>query len=267
VWIFPFLVGLSLSYALSGMLVERDAPPPLREVQVQTTDQKGYAEARERIMDKNILGLEVPAPPKPEEKKQDTGPDPRMWRVAGVVLGEKIMVILDLKDKTRYLMPGETHDGWTLRAARPDGVEWIRDNTILRSQLKGEDAKQVDYKDLPPVLVPLEMKETVGAKITLNRQEILPMLRDPSKILSEALFKPFTKDGQVQGFKLKNIKGDSMLQKVGLQNGDILLRINGAKVDGPKALMKAYSGLERAHSVTLDTLRRDKVVSILVELK
>ena len=101
----------------------------------------------------------------------------------------------------------------------------------------------------------------------MSKSEIAPVLNDPNAFLQQALFKPYREGGKVRGFRLDNIKKNSLLAKLGLQNRDILMRINGEAIDGPGALMSAYSSFGEARAVSLDVRREGSTFSILVDLK
>ena len=92
-----------------------------------------------------------------------------------------------------------------------------------------------------------------------------------SKILSQVSLIPnLTKDGKVEGFKVFGIKGNDLLGKVGLKNGDLVLNVNGTYLSDEKneeygaLLFKAFMD-ER--SVSIDVNRGGQRLSFEAQIQ
>jgi general secretion pathway protein C len=69
---------------------------------------------------------------------------------------------------------------------------------------------------------------------------------------------PSFKDGKANGFKLFSIRPGSLYSKIGIQNGDVVQRINGYEMSSPDKALEIYTKLKDSKQVTVDLLRRGK---------
>ncbi len=275
--LFPLVLGIAFAYALGGFL-QLSAPAPKLSsgpTKVRAVSKKTSYDGL--VRERNIMGLETPQAAQPvpdqvaEQEPVDEGPDPGTWRAAGAVVGRRTVLFVTVGDDTEFVYPGQSLHNWVLESVDPEGAVWVKGTERRRIAVQGDDTvlpgPKVAYT--PPSEPEEKDDDQTGLtrKVTLNRSEISDVLKDPSAVLKDALFKPYHQDGQVAGYKVRNIKRDSILRKVGLRSGDVIMRINGTEVDTPKKLLDAYSGLDKANSVTLETLRRGQPLSVFVELK
>ncbi len=97
-------------------------------------------------------------------------------------------------------------------------------------------------------------------KISVNKAEAKEILDDPNAFLKQALFKPNSKGGKTQGFRVTNIRTNSLLKKLGLENGDVLMRINGEMITGPTKLLQVYGSLGGASAISIDVERKGQML-------
>ncbi len=75
------------------------------------------------------------------------------------------------------------------------------------------------------------------------------------QMMRGARIMPHFEKGKITGFKVSRIRADSLYKKIGLENGDILHRINGIEFQGPEDAFKMMSELKESKNVTLDISR------------
>jgi general secretion pathway protein C len=80
--------------------------------------------------------------------------------------------------------------------------------------------------------------------------------------MKQARIVPEQKDGKVVGIRLFGIRPDTLLGKLGLQNGDRLEAINGFEMASPEKALEAYAKLRTAESLNVKVTRRGQPVSI-----
>lgn len=99
-----------------------------------------------------------------------------------------------------------------------------------------------------------------GEDIVVNEQELNEALANLPLLLTQARAVPYFKDGKAVGLRLFAIKGGSLYEKVGLQNGDILKSINGSSLSDITQAMKLFETLkaERSIEVVLERNREEK---------
>ncbi|MFP2908917.1 type II secretion system protein GspC [Pyxidicoccus sp. 3LFB2] len=69
---------------------------------------------------------------------------------------------------------------------------------------------------------------------------------------TQARVVPAIEDGKPVGFKLAAIRQGSLYTKIGLQNGDVLKRINGLSLDSPERMLEAFTKLRETKHIELD---------------
>ncbi|HET7319408.1 MAG TPA: PDZ domain-containing protein, partial [Nitrospirota bacterium] len=62
---------------------------------------------------------------------------------------------------------------------------------------------------------------------------------------------PYTKRGKVAGFRITRISPGSIYEKIGLQNGDVLLRVNTQNLDNPAKLFSLYKEMRNKRHISL----------------
>jgi general secretion pathway protein C len=81
--------------------------------------------------------------------------------------------------------------------------------------------------------------------------------RGPAALFSQARILPKYENGSMVGIELSKIKDDSLYQKVGLQDGDILTSVNGVSIDNPSATAEVIRNLQGAEELILERRRAD----------
>jgi general secretion pathway protein C len=95
----------------------------------------------------------------------------------------------------------------------------------------------------------------VVAKATINDN-----LSDLSKLATQARIVPSFKNGVANGFKLFSIVPDSLYAKIGVQNGDVIRRINGYEMNSPDKALEIYSKLRDANRIEIEIERRGETI-------
>jgi general secretion pathway protein C len=92
------------------------------------------------------------------------------------------------------------------------------------------------------------------------RTEIDRTLGNLNEVAMQARIVPAFKDGQAQGFKLFSIRPDSIYSKIGVQNGDVIKRINGFDMNSPEKALEVYSKLKEANHIVIELERNGSSV-------
>jgi len=66
---------------------------------------------------------------------------------------------------------------------------------------------------------------------------------------------PVNRDGRNVGYKLKALRGERLLQKLGLREDDVFVEINGIGLDKPFQALDALKSLSTAENVSITVLR------------
>lgn len=111
-----------------------------------------------------------------------------------------------------------------------------------------------------------ELNQNVTAvsetKYTVQRTFVDKILQNQAEIMRSARIVPHEENGQVVGVKLYGIRRNSLLGKLGLQNGDLLRTINGFDMASPDSALEAYSRLRSANNLSVAVVRRGRPMSL-----
>ena len=91
--------------------------------------------------------------------------------------------------------------------------------------------------------------------VSVKKSEIEGALGDMSKILMEARIRPYFSAGKADGFLITRIKGGSVFEKLGLENGDIIQGVNNQAMESPDRLLELYRGLKDGSQIVLNLKR------------
>ena len=92
------------------------------------------------------------------------------------------------------------------------------------------------------------------------RTEIDRTLANLNDVAMQARIVPAFKDGQAQGFKLFSIRPDSIYSKIGVQNADVIKRINGFELNSPEKALEVYTKLKEASRIEIELERNGSSV-------
>ncbi len=83
-----------------------------------------------------------------------------------------------------------------------------------------------------------------------------------SRILSSARIVPYYDEGQMLGMKVDSIKADSLFEKIGFQNGDIITEVNGIVIDRIEATNAIFDEFATADSIDTAIVRGEKTLTL-----
>ena len=90
-----------------------------------------------------------------------------------------------------------------------------------------------------------------GQTITLAENEIDKALENLPLLLTQARAVPYFKDGKAVGLRMFAIKTDSLYEKIGIKNADILKTVNGNNLGDLSQAMKLFEQLKTERALTL----------------
>ncbi|WP_373045532.1 type II secretion system protein GspC [Vulgatibacter sp.] len=95
----------------------------------------------------------------------------------------------------------------------------------------------------------------------IPREEIDKQLSNLNSIATQARIVPSFKNGTANGFKLFSIRPGSIYSKIGIQNGDVIRRINGYEINSPDKALEVYTKLKESSKIEIELERRGKPVT------
>jgi len=194
-------------------------------------------------------------------------------RLLGVVFGDQrgvFAIVEELASKQQMLY--HVHD----QVLDLGEVSEIRRNGILVRQGDLEELLELAMLDNPTVpggstgTAPSAVQTpTAGGPLrkVVDRREVEQAMSDLPKLLSQARAAPHMVNGNVTGFRLDYIAPASFYEKIGVQTGDVLQRVNGVDIRDPSTMLNLLQQLKNEQIVKLDMLRNNQRSTITYELR
>ena len=101
----------------------------------------------------------------------------------------------------------------------------------------------------------------------LSRSMLTKVLDNAGKIIGIAAVAPKMEGGRSIGMEIRGIRPNTLLTKLGIQNGDLLESINGQSLSNPDAALGAYTTLRTADKFNLTIRRGDQSMTINYNLQ
>lgn len=110
-------------------------------------------------------------------------------------------------------------------------------------------------------------RKTGDSAFVLDQRRIQAALENPQQIMTHARFQPHTADGKQQGFMLTEVRPGGIYQSLGLQNGDVLLRINEFAITNPETALQAFTALKGMDRIQLDIMRGGSKMTLTYQIR
>ena len=113
----------------------------------------------------------------------------------------------------------------------------------------------------------VRIRRTSENAFVVDRRELDGAADNMSALLTQASAIAELRDGRPAGFRLFQIRADSLFTKLGLQDGDVVQRVNGRAIADPAALLAFMARLKTEPRVALDIVRGDAPRTLVYELR
>ena len=204
-----------------------------------------------------------------EGKGPSSGPaaESSSYRLIGTVEGESFAgaVLEDGTGQTFYRIHQKLPDGSMI-------VKVMRDKVTLRKP-EGQTVDLVVADDTRIIAVPKPgangdgVKRVSEGKWMVDQREMLASTENMNQILTQARALPYSEQGKTVGFRISEIVPGSIYEKIGLQNGDVIQRVNAQEVDDPAKFFQLYQGLKTERNISIDLLRGGQRQTLNYEIR
>lgn len=96
----------------------------------------------------------------------------------------------------------------------------------------------------------------------IQRGLVNRILENQADLMRTARVVPHEEGGRVVGVKMYGIRRNSLLGRLGMQNGDVLRTINGFDMTSPDKALEAYARLRESDHLTLSVVRRGQPTNV-----
>lgn len=198
----------------------------------------------------------------------------RLWGV-GMHGGEARAVIEDAGSHRQELY----RVGDDVGGARITAIEW---NRVTLARAGAEETLEIATtpadaaSDDPPAAVdgarerpapPPGIRRTGTNGFIVDRRELAGAIDNMSGLLTQLRAVAEIADGRPAGFRLFQIRDDSLFRRLGIENGDVVQRVNGTAIGDPAALLAFLAKLRSEPRVALDIVREGQSRTLVYDLR
>lgn len=190
-------------------------------------------------------------------------------RLIGVVMGDRggvFAIVEELSSKKQILY--RLHD----QIADLGEVSEIRRDGMIVRRGEQEEWLELGSSETPAVAgggSDASVSQAPGAPVqkVVDRREVELAMSDLPKLLTQARAVPYMVNGTVNGFRIDYIAPTSFYEKIGVQVGDILQRVNGVDIRDSSSMLSLLQQLKNERVVKLDMVRNNQRSTVTYELR
>ena len=113
----------------------------------------------------------------------------------------------------------------------------------------------------PTAAIPPDgVRKTADNKYDVKKSVLDGTLSNLNSVATQARIVPSFKNGVANGFKVFSIQPNSFYTAIGVENGDVIQKINGYEINSPDKALEIYQKLREARHVTVDVERNGQVI-------
>jgi general secretion pathway protein C len=190
------------------------------------------------------------------------------YKLIGTIEGDVFAggVLEDSTGQAFYRIHQKLSDGSQIVKVLRDRVTLRRaDGTKVDLQLV-DDMKIVNMTRPATASSPGVRKISEG-KFAVDQREVLASTENMNQLLTQARALPYVEHGKTVGFRISEIVPGSLYEKIGLQNGDVIQKINSQDVDDPGKFFQMYQGLKEERNISIDLMRGGQRQSLSYEIR
>ncbi len=286
-----------LSARLAGVLVARKVWTP-ESPTAAVLEGGRTARAADRLSDYRIIQTRnlfnahpappapPPAPPKPDKPDESAASPPLspldVTLVAtAVVEGGRSFALVQKGSEVRLVREGEeVVEGARLAKVLRDRIRVVRAGRTEEILLFRPEEKKAPHgrPRRRPSVRPVRAEPAAGTdsetirkvaedRWVIDAREIEQAQENMSRLLTQIRVVPNFTNGQPDGFKVFAIRPGSLFARIGLQNGDVIKRINGIEIQGPEEAFEAYQRLKDETVIQIDLVRRNQNKTFTYEIR
>lgn len=120
------------------------------------------------------------------------------------------------------------------------------------------DSSGQQIASLPSVVPVPDIRQEAPNRYVIPREEVDRQTQNLGKLMTEARLVPNLEGGKINGYKIFAIKPDSLYTKIGLQNGDIIYKVNGIDISDPERAFQLFQQLKNERYFQVEIVRNNQ---------
>ena len=194
-------------------------------------------------------------------------------RLIGTVMGDRrgvfaIIEELSSKKQSLYRLREEIQGLGEVTDIQRDGIV-IRQGNLEEWLELGLTEKPAIHGNSATASSSTSSSQAPGAPLrkVIDRREVELAMNDLPKLMTQARAVPHMVNGAVNGFRIDYMAPASFYERIGVQTGDILQRVNGVDIRDPGTMLNLLQQLKNERIVKLDMVRNNQPSTVTYELR
>jgi len=264
------LLGVSLAYFVDSLIFTFLPIVNVKIVHRNMMVFKNKSQNIEKVvLSKNVLNVDVgiKKPKMVSVAKAKIVSSINGYKLVGFIRGSDPMVLLKKGSKPVVIV------------TKNKGLDklWylykIADNGVYLKNKKTGEIKLFKFKNQnnsAPVLM-FAGEESVNGGSSIEKvkvpKSVLSQVNNLNVLLRQINIVPVFKNGKAYGYRINYLSPNSVLSRIGLRVGDVIVSINGQPTTDPSSLMGLYAQLKDLNSVSINLIRGSQKKTIFVQIE
>ena len=257
------LLVVVAAWMVSDLFVEKGSKVSLGVMSSQNSSNASVSVNDRLLQEVNLFGLlekeTVEAPVVVTSSKLDV-------RLIGTIVAGKnsaaMVLLAGSKEQSLFFVGESMQPNVMLHGVEPTEITVDNNGSIERIALEeGEQIEVPVIRERPTRQVQPRINMSKVDR-NVNRGRMEKELRNFSTLLSQARITPHFTDKKADGFTISEIVKGSFYEEVGLQNGDVIQKVNGESVTSAEQAMRMYKELQNSTSVDVEIVRGGTVQQV-----
>lgn len=137
-------------------------------------------------------------------------------------------------------------------------IKIMRSMVVLRVDGRDEILKMDEGDQKSEVRGRRSESRGVKNAIKVKKADIDDAFKNMGEMLAQVRIRPYFSSGKADGFMVSRIKPESIFQKMGMQNGDIIQGVDNQPIKSPDDMLKLYNGLKSGSTINLNIKRKGR---------
>jgi general secretion pathway protein C len=198
----------------------------------------------------------------------------RLWGVG--VHGTQARAVIEDRETHRqelYRVGQQVHGarivaiGWDRVTLERGGVESTLELTPPGERRTEGVPSQSGGQPAEPTPPAARIRRTGADAFIVDRRELEGVVDNMSGLMTQLRAVAEVAEGRPSGFRLFQIKEDSIFRRLGLQDGDVVQRVNGTVVSDPTSLLAFLERLRSEPRVAVDIVRDGGTRTLVYDLR
>jgi len=192
----------------------------------------------------------------------------------GIYVSQDIVVVTVQKGpKTHVLSKGQNVDGFVLIDATRDEAFFEKEGKRFALKFTSKKPPTHSGSNIITASVPKEANKEVadvidGGSVKIVKRDMLEgYMKQPKDIWKDIGISEIKSGKEITGFMVRFVRRDSGFEKLGLERGDIILAINGERLDSYQDAFDAYKNIQTVQGLTVTIKRKNQEMELDYEIK